>query len=995
MWGTVQDVTERKRDENERDVISEVIQSVNLTSNLTELLAQVHRSLKRVLYAENCCVALYDKQTGLFEAPLFVDLAEADPFPVALSNNCTSYVFRSGQPLLMNEASFRSLFESGEVELVGKPSLSFLAVPLMTAAETIGVIVVQHHEKDGVYSQRDVEFLSAVAAQLALSIERKRVEAALIESDRRFRNLFYDAPVGYHEIDIEGRITCVNTTELSMLGYSSEEMIGHHVWEFIGEAEVAQNTFGEKIALTTPLGKIERSFRRKDGTFISVQLDDQMLNDPSGRVIGIRATMQDIGERKRSEQALMQSEQRFRDLFENASDVIYTADFQGNFTSLNRSGEIMTGYTREEASHLNFSQVVSPETLKLVQEMTRRKLESNDETIYEVEFFKKSGEPLLVEVSSRAIYKDGKPVGIQGIGRDITQRKQVEADLKLARDAALESVRLKSEFLANMSHEIRTPMNGVIGMTGLLLDTVLTAEQIDYTETISASAETLLRIIDDILDFSKIEAGRLHFEKIDFELLGAVEASIELLADRAQAKSVELAALVYSDVPTALRGDPGRLRQVLTNLIGNAVKFTDRGEVMVSVTKVSDTASHANLRFEVRDTGIGISSEAQRGLFQAFTQADGSTTRKYGGTGLGLAISRQLVELMGGEIGIESADGHGSTFWFTADFEKQSESIATRITATESLAGASILIVDDNATTRGILVYQTESWGMIATEAESGKQALELLRTRARQGRPFDIAILDLMMPELNGLQLAGVIKADPSIASVALVLLPQFGERDHGEKARKVGIAAYLPKPVRQSKLHDCLTGVMARSAANEPVAPVRGVVPGVIHQAEAKQEKRTFSTARIIMAEDNMVNQKVALRQLYNLGYKAEAVPNGIELLKRMETAIFDLILMDCQMPEMDGFAATGEIRRREGPNRHTIIIAMTANAFEGDDANCISAGMDDYLSKPFKSEALRLKLERWIKPIESEGASGVQDEPVTEVAAAGSSSRKKGSV
>ncbi|HXI92318.1 MAG TPA: PAS domain S-box protein, partial [Blastocatellia bacterium] len=522
-----------------------------------------------------------------------------------------------------------------------------------------------------------LDSVGKVARVIGLNVditERKRAEEALIESDRRFRDLFYDAPVGYHELDTEGRITCVNTTELLMLGYSSEEMIGHHVWEFIEEAEIARMTFAEKLAGNKPLRNVERSFRRKDGTFMAVQLDDQMLNDPSGRIIGIRATMQDIVERKRTEEALTQSEQRFRDLFENASDVIYTADFNGNFTSLNRSGELMTGYTREEALHLNFSQIVSPESLKLVQEMTRRKFESNEETVYDVEFFKKGGEPLLVEVSSRAIYENGKPVGIQGIGRDITQRRQVEADLKQARDAALESVRLKSEFLANMSHEIRTPMNGVIGMTGLLLDTDLTAEQRDYTETISASAEALLIIIGDILDFSKIEAGLLRFEKVDFDLRAAVEATVDVLAERAQAKGLELASLVHRDVPTALQGDPGRLRQVLTNLAGNAVKFTERGEVVVSVKTVSLTTSHATLRFEIQDTGIGISKETQRGLFRAFTQADGSITRKYGGSGLGLAISKQLVELMGGEMGIESTPGRGSTFWFTAEFEKQSKS---------------------------------------------------------------------------------------------------------------------------------------------------------------------------------------------------------------------------------------------------------------------------------------------------------------------------------
>lgn len=967
FMGIRRDCTDRKRVENEREVISEVIQSVNLTVKLDELLQKVHQSLKKVLYAENCCVALYDKQTGLFEAPFFVDLVEENPFPVALTKNCTAKVFSSGQPLLMNEAIFAELLDHGEVELIGRPAPSFLAVPLISPSETIGVIVLQHYELENVYNQRDVEFLSAVAAQLALAIERKRAEEALIESDTRFRDLFYDAPVGYHELDIEGRITGVNTTELSMLGYSSEEMIGHHVWEFIEDAETARAVFKEKVAGRKPLRNVERSFRRKDGTYMAVQLDDQILKDPGGRFTGIRATLQDIGERKQSERALKDSEERYRELFENASDLVCTMDLNGNYSSLNKSGERLTGYKQSEAIKLNMATLVTPETIGVVREMMSRKLDEDITTTYEIDIIRKDGQIVTLEISSRLLHQGGKIIGIQAIGRDITQRKQVEAELKLARDTALESVRLKSEFLANMSHEIRTPMNGVIGMTGLLLDTDLTSDQREYTETINFSADALLIIIDDILDFSKIESGLLRFEKIDFELRGVVEAPVELLAERAQAKGLELASIVYRDVPTALRGDPGRLRQVLTNLIGNAIKFTDQGEVVVSVTKISESDERAMLRFEVTDTGIGISTESQQGLFHAFTQADGSTTRKYGGTGLGLAISKQLVELMGGEIGIESVPGAGSTFWFTARFEKQNipASIETELPGT--LSGVRILIVDDNATNRRILNHHTSSWGMITTEAESGSQALELLKAGTACGEPYNIALLDLMMPDMDGFQLAAVIKSDPTIDSVALVLLPSFGRPGHGEKARQIGITAYLQKPVRQSQLHDCLTRIVAQPNG-EPIRETRLVTRHSMRESEVRHKESTLSNLRILVAEDNLVNQKVALGQLYNLGYRADAVSNGIELLEALEKGYVDIILMDCQMPEMDGFVATAEIRRREGTSRHTTIIAMTANALEGDENTCLAAGMDDYISKPVKADVLRLKLEQWVKPRES---------------------------
>ena len=678
--------------------------------------------------------------------------------------------------------------------------------------------------------------------------EKKLADEALIESDRRFRDLFYDAPVGYHEIDVEGRITCVNTTELQMLGYTEAEMIGHHVWDFIEEAEVAQQTFALKMSGIKPLSHVERGFRRKDGRYLPVQLDDQMLTDPDGRPIGIRATMQDI-----------------------------------------------------------------------------------------------------------------------------TERKLIALELEQARDAALESVRLKSQFLANMSHEIRTPMNGVIGMIDLLLGTGLTPVQLDYAETIQSSADGLLRIIDDILDFSKIEAGLLRFEKIDFDLRGAVEGSVNLLAERAHGKGLELASFVEPDVPIALIGDPGRLRQVLTNLAGNAVKFTEHGEVVVSVRKIRDTASHATLRFEIRDTGIGISADAQQRLFGAFVQADGSTTRKYGGTGLGLAISKQLVELMGGQIGIDSTPGHGSTFWFVAEFERQraSASVPARETS-GSLAGARVLIVDDNAVNRSILNHQTSSWGMIVTEADSGKRALELLRAGAATMQPYDIAILDLMMPGMDGLQLAGHIKADAAISAVALILLPSFGQRGHGARARQLGIAAYLQKPVRQSPLFDCLTTVMAR-AQSAPSAAAQLVTRHSMHDADAQHRPAAVSPVRILVAEDSLVNQRVALGQLKKLGYHADAVSNGVELLATLEHAPADIILMDCQMPEMDGFAATAEIRRREGAARHTVIIAMTANALDGDQQRCLAAGMDDYLSKPVKSDLLRLKLQRWTDPARAERAGG----------------------
>jgi two-component system, sensor histidine kinase and response regulator len=641
-------------------------------------------------------------------------------------------------------------------------------------------------------------------------------------------------------------------------------------------------------------------------------------------------------------------------IVEQSSEAIWTTDLAGIITSWNSGAAAMFGYPPAEAMGraLNVGESTPEE-----EETRMQRLVAGEKFSYDARAMTKSGTAIDIQVAVAPLLDDtNQCVGRIALARDVTQHKRSEEALRLAREAAEAANHAKSSFLARMSHEIRTPMNGVLGMTELLLETGLTSTQRKYAETVQRSGKNLLDIINDLLDFSKIEAGKLELENVDMDLRRTIEDIVDLLAERAHVKGLELACSIPADLVTYVRGDSLRLGQILTNLVGNAIKFTQEGAVVIRVASVEEAAKSVTMRFEVSDTGAGISLEAQSRIFDEFAQADGSTTRKHGGSGLGLAISKQLVEMMGGTIHVESALGAGSTFWFTSSFEKQETQSRedSRSAPMGMLTGVRALIVESNTVNRGTLHPQMSTWGMTIQLAATPEQAIDLLAQAAARDAPYDIAIIDLGLPGLDAVELARAVRARAAIAKVRLVMLTrrQADLRD----ARNAGVDACLSKPVRQTMLYECLVNVMAGQPQEAVAAPA---------ECEPVNTAAAGSRGTILLVEDNLINQQVALGILQLQGYSVTVVNNGREALDAHAQGAFDLILMDCHMPEMDGFEATKEIRARESSSigKRVPIVALTANAMAQDREDCLNAGMDDHLSKPFTMLTLQKMLDRWM--------------------------------
>ncbi len=675
---------------------------------------------------------------------------------------------------------------------------------------------------------------------------------------------------------------------------------------------------------------------------------------------GLGMIVSDITERKRVEVELRENEEKFRMVAEQSPNMVFI-NKKGKVVYANRKCVEVMGYRYEEfySPDFDFFKLISKESQDLIRENLEKHINGEEVAPVEYTLITKDGKKIEAILTTKLIKYKGEQA-ILGTVTDITERKKAEQILLKAKEQAEEANRLKSEFLANMSHEIRTPMNAIIGMTDLALDTELTEEQRDYLNTVKESTQALLELINDILDLSKIEADRIELESIDFDLRITVESVADAFAPKASAKGLELASLIHHRIFPLLRGDPGRLRQVLVNLVGNAVKFTEKGEVVLKVELSWETEDQATLLFSVKDTGIGISKDKQKKIFETFIQADGSTTRKYGGTGLGLSISKRLVELMGGEIGVESEPDKGSRFWFRVTFKKQKETREIHPPVSVDIRGMRMLVVDDNQTNRTILAKILQSFGCYVESVESGACALKVLRETVKDGKLFDLVLLDMRMPGMDGEQTLHAIKNDPQIKGTTVVILTSVGVRGEVARLKELGCAGYLMKPIKQSQLYDAIITVLGlqkcKAEKDQPSIVTRHTI--------AEQKRRAV---HILLAEDNPTNRKLALTLLKRAGYFVDAVENGYKVIEALKSKVYTLILMDVQMPEMNGFEATKAIREKEGQGKHTPIIAMTAHAMKGDKERCLNAGMDDYISKPIDSQKLFRVIEKWTKSTE----------------------------
>ncbi len=886
--------------------------------------------------------------------------------------------------------------------------VAFAGYPLLNDQEVFGVMAVfAKHPLTAV----TLDILKIVGDRITTTIERQKFLQTHQELSLRYERILSSVAEGVFGLDLDGRTTFANTAAARMLGYDLKELVGIPMHATVHHTRSDGSPYPREFCPMYAAFKdgaihnIENEVLwRKDGSSFPINYSSRPIHDEKNQIVGAVVTFKDITELKQMEKA----QAYLQRAIDQGNEGVALLDQNGRYSYVNRAHASMYGYRVEELMGDSWKILYSKDQFEYITEHCFSQIRDSGKWEGELIGLRKDGTDFWVHISlSILLNTDESSAGLVCTCRDITERKDAEAvitqttqaleqqnlELSTARDEALAAARSKSVFLATMSHEIRTPLNGVIGMTDLLFDTSLDEDQQEMVETVKHSGEFLLSIINDILDFSKIDAGKLDLEIIDFDIRKTVDEVLCILAEQASQKNLELIGLIYATTPLQLRGDPGRIRQIIYNLLGNAVKFTQDGEIVVDVS-VSETSSNATtLRFAVTDTGIGITPAAQARLFEVFTQADSSTTRKFGGTGLGLAICKQLITLMHGEIGVISEKGHGSTFWFTIPLAHASASSTPQIPHT-TLTNRRVCIVESNDTIRFVLQHYAQSWGMICEVAQNGNEGLALLQQRAKEAKPFDIAILDHTLSETiqeDGLSLAKRIRQDNGTSYLPLLLLTALGKRGDGKLAEHAGLNGYLTKPIRHQQLQKCLQMIIGKDQQPPPLDTSHSSTLITRHTVEEAQAQ---TDVRILLAEDNVVNQKVAVRMLQKIGHRVDVVQNGQEAFEAIERTPYDLILMDCQMPEMDGLQATKKIREAERgkeqgkelavrskeqdtgisetsdasrltpqKDSRVPIIALTANALSGDRKDCLEVGMDDFLAKPVRIEELKKMILKWL--------------------------------
>jgi two-component system sensor histidine kinase/response regulator len=830
-----------------------------------------------------------------------------------------------------------------------------------------------------------LELVEAIGAELSRVAERHRAEHNKRTDERELRRLAMIASRTQNNVavlDMLGRVEWVNDAFTRHSGYTLEEIRGKVVHSVIQGPETEEHLIDEigRAIVNGMACKVELTLYDRAGRRSFHEVEGQPLHDEQGRYYQYALISLDVTQRQQVQKQLRESAEYFRALFEDSPvpSAIQAGDF--GMVRVNAACARLLGCPAEELIGRDPLEFVHPSHHDgAVSLRNDTPWESNNTFQFERRLIRADGSELWARIYSARITNPGSEPFLVSVLEDITDLKTKETALREAKEQAEAASRAKSQFLANMSHEIRTPMNGVLGMTELLLGTRLTDKQRRFADAVYRSGESLLEIINDILDFSKIEAGRLELEAVEFDLRALVEDVFEMLAPRAQQKRLELAHKIAPEVPVIVVGDPTRLRQILTNLVGNAIKFTEQGEVVVLIAPVPAAEAGADtmrVRFAVRDTGIGMRPEALKRLFTVFMQADQSMSRRYGGTGLGLAISKQLVDLMGGEIRATSRLGRGSTFTFDIPLPAGERLLATGAMAVPTFAGKRVLVVEDNPTNRQVLEAHLHQMSIDVATAEDGTQALDLMRAAAKAGTPFDAALIDMKMPEMDGLTLAASIRRDPLLANLRLALLTSLGGGQEVADAEACGVDVYLAKPIRSAELLQTFTTLFGEA---QPVAAPRPVVS---------------RGARVLLVEDNAINQEVARVMLIDLDCDVRVAGNGQQALLALAQDQFDLVLMDCQMPEMDGFEAVRRFRAGKSgaltfrTASDVPVVAMTANALAGDAERCLAAGFSDYLAKPFRQEQLVTLLAHWVQgstqpeeaqppaaPVSAAPASGTQ--------------------